>query len=139
MVTFKQPDGDALINTFQMVIDSPDVCEQFVKIWSEDVIPNLDKMNMEHVIQKTRECLRKIYPVLYADEFGLNLHKMTESTVADQYTMRKREELINSALRHGNPAIKVVTQPIEQLSSFRPFTIRENDFDVWYSQTAKND
>jgi hypothetical protein len=92
-----------------MVIDSPDICEQFVKIWSEDVIPNLDKMNVEHVIQKTRECLRKIYPVLYADEFGLNLYKITESAVADQYTMRKREELINSALRHGNPAIKVVT------------------------------
>jgi hypothetical protein len=80
-----------------------------VKIWSEDFLPNLDKMNMEHVIQKTRECLRKIYPVLYAEEFGLNLFSITDSAIGDQYLMRKREELLNSALRHGNPAIKTTT------------------------------
>jgi hypothetical protein len=54
-----------------------------VKIWSEDFLPNLDKMNMEHVIQKTRECLRKIYPVIYAEEFGLNLFSITDSAIGD--------------------------------------------------------
>lgn len=98
-----------MISTFQKVIDCPDILEQFVRVWSEDFTPNLDKMNIEHVIQKTRECLRKIYPVLYAEEFGLNLHTVTETAIGDQYTMRKREELLNSALKHGNPASKVIT------------------------------
>jgi hypothetical protein len=40
-------------------------------------------MNMEHVIQKTRECLRKIYPVIYAEEFGLNLQTVTDSAIGD--------------------------------------------------------
>ena len=65
------------------MIDCPDISEQFVRIWSEDFTPNLDKMNIEHVIQKTRECLRKIYPVLYAEEFGFNLHSITESAIGD--------------------------------------------------------
>lgn len=139
MITFKQPEGDALVSTFQKVLDSPDITELFVKIWCEDFLPNLDKMNIENVILKTRECLRKIYPVLYAEEFGLNHQNVTASAIGDQYMMRKREELLNSALKHGNSAIKTTTLPLEQLCSFRPFSIRENDFDVWYSQKAKSD
>jgi len=40
-------------------------------------------MNIDHVIQKTRECLRKIYPVLYAEEFGLSNHTVTDSANGD--------------------------------------------------------
>jgi hypothetical protein len=54
--------------------------------------------------------------------------------------MRKREELIKSALRFGNPQAKVkVDRPIETLTAFKPFTVRELDFEVWDSSEAKND
>ena len=72
-----------MISTFSKVLDCPDIAEQFVKIWSEDFLPNLDKMNIDHVIQKTRECLRKIYPVLYAEEFALEKHSVTDSAIGD--------------------------------------------------------
>ena len=54
--------------------------------------------------------------------------------------MRKREELLRSALRFGNPSAKVkVDKPIEAMTSFKPFTVRELDFEVWDSSQAKND
>lgn len=54
--------------------------------------------------------------------------------------MRKREELIRSALRFGNPSAKVkIDNPIESMTSFKPFTVRELDFEVWDSSQAKND
>jgi len=41
-------------------------------IWTEDVWNQLNakqKVNVEHVIFKTRDALRKLYPVTYADAF----------------------------------------------------------------------
>ena len=81
--TFRQPEGDANIVTFAQVMDCPDIYEGFAKIWSEDYCASIDKMNMEQVIAKTTECLRKICPITYADEFGFNLHTLTDSSVGD--------------------------------------------------------
>jgi 1,4-dihydroxy-2-naphthoyl-CoA synthase len=49
--------------------------------------------------------------------------------------MRNREELVKSALRYGHAQAKVkFDRPIETLSTFKPFTVRELDFEVWESQ-----
>mmetsp|Transcript_27366 Transcript_27366/g.20515 ORF Transcript_27366/g.20515 Transcript_27366/m.20515 type:complete len:84 (+) Transcript_27366:524-775(+) len=54
--------------------------------------------------------------------------------------MRKREELMQSALRYGIGTAKVkVNQPIENLTSFRPFTVRELEFEVWDTSRAKQE
>ena len=44
---------------------------------------------------------------------------------------------MKSALRYGNQTqTKIrVEKPIEQLSTFKPFTVREIDFQVWDSIT----
>lgn len=43
--------------------------------------------------------------------------------------MRNREELVKSALRYGHAQAKVkFDRPIEALSTFKPFTVRELDF-----------
>lgn len=46
--------------------------------------------------------------------------------------MRKREDLIKSALRFGssNPKTRF-DQPLEALTTFKPFTVRELEFEVW--------
>jgi hypothetical protein len=72
LVTFKKPEGDPLVPTFAKAMDSPDICELLVTVWSDDVLAQLtakQKMNVEHVMMKTCEYLRKIYPVIYADAF----------------------------------------------------------------------
>ena len=61
-----------MVNTFATCLDCPDIVEQIVPIWTEDVWSTLtanEKMNVENVILKTREFLRRLYPVIYADEF----------------------------------------------------------------------
>ncbi len=65
------------------MLDCPDIYEQFAKVWVEDYCQGIDKMNTEQVIAKTRECLTKIYPITYADEFAFSLHTLTDSSVGD--------------------------------------------------------
>jgi hypothetical protein len=63
-------------------------------------------MNVENVIQKTKDFLRRLYPVIYADEFRYRHSTSHHSAVGDQYLSRKREELIKSALRYNNSKAK---------------------------------
>lgn len=61
-----------MFTTFKRVFDSPDILEVFVPIWTEDVVNQLSsrmRMNVEHLIFKTKEVLRKLYPVTFADGF----------------------------------------------------------------------
>ena len=74
-------------------------------MWSEDVwagLNNKQKMNVELIVIKTREFVQKLYPVIYAEEFKFKTSNTTMSAAGDQYLMRKREELVKSALRFGN-------------------------------------
>lgn len=98
-------------------------------------------MNIEFLILKTKEFAKKVYPVIYSDEFHFRESQSTSSAAGDQYLMRKREELIKSALRYGNPQAKVkVDKPVESMTAFRPFTVKELDYDVWDTTTSvKND
>ena len=89
---------------------------------------------------KTKDFIQKLYPVLYADEFKFKESQTTYSAVGDQYLMRKREELLRSALRFGNTQAKQkADKPIEMLTTFKPFTVRELEFEVWDTSKAKND
>lgn len=54
--------------------------------------------------------------------------------------MRKR--LLLSALRHGAPAKggrAAIKEPIEDLTTFKPFNVRETNWEVWDVKEAKND
>lgn len=97
-------------------------------------------MNIEFIMLKTKEFIQKLYPVIYADEFKFKESDYTMSAAGDQYLLRKREELIKSALCYGNTASKVkVDKPLESMTTFRPFTVRELDFEVWDTKNAKQD
>ena len=139
IVSFKKPEGDPVITTFKRIFDAPDILETFVPIWVEDVINQLtsrQKMNVEHIIFKTKEALRKLYPVTYADTYSFSEATSTSSAAGDVQLSRNREELVKSALRYGHAQAKIkFDRPIEALSSFKPFTVRELDFEVWESHT----
>ena len=40
-------------------------------------------MNIEYIILKTKEVIRKLYPVLYAEEFQFKESSSTSSAVGD--------------------------------------------------------
>jgi hypothetical protein len=51
-----------------------------------------------------------------------------------------REELVKSALRYTNLASKFkADRPIEAITAFKPFTVRELDYQVWDLTQAKQD
>lgn len=53
---------------------------------------------------------------------------------------RKREELIRAALCYGNPQAKFkADRPLEALTTFKPFTVRELEFEVYNSRSNKQD
>mmetsp|Transcript_22870 Transcript_22870/g.22134 ORF Transcript_22870/g.22134 Transcript_22870/m.22134 type:complete len:327 (+) Transcript_22870:1169-2149(+) len=143
MGAFKHPEGDVIISTFPKVMNHPDFCEAMIKIFSEDFYVNLNnkqKLNVEYITNRTKEYIQRLYPVLYCEEFKYQESNPVESASGDQYLVRKREELIQSALRYGQPAAKIrVNQPLENLTSFKPFTVRELEFEIWDTQKAKQE
>ena len=61
------------------------------------------------------------------------------SACGDEAVYKQRKLLITSALKY-NPAKKIATlSPIEDLTSFRPFNVREIQFEVWDTSGAVND
>jgi len=52
-------------------------------------------------MQKSEEFVKRIYPLLYADEFKFNPADATASACGDPAFMQKRKQLIDAALRFG--------------------------------------
>jgi len=86
LLTFKKPEGDAIITSFAKILDCPDIVEILAPIWAEDVLNTLNskqKVNIEYIILKTKEVIRKLYPVLYAEEFQFKESSSTSSAAGD--------------------------------------------------------
>lgn len=84
--SLKHPEGDIIISSFSKIVDSPDICENLIRIWADDFwngINDKQKLNVEYVIQKTTEFIKKLYPVLYADEFQYKESNSVESASGD--------------------------------------------------------
>jgi hypothetical protein len=100
----KQPEGDIIISTFPKIIDSPDICETLIKVWSEDFWGPLNekqKSNVDVVMQKSTEFIKKLYPVIYSEAFKYKESNPVESASGDGELFYKREELVKAALRFG--------------------------------------
>jgi hypothetical protein len=83
--------------------------------------------------------LSKLYPVLFSYDFDIGHGtSTTDSAIGNktQYTLRK--ELIESALRYdpAKKGAKAVKQPLEELTQFKPFNVREIQFEVWDTRAA---
>ena len=86
MNSFRQPEGDVVISCFPRILDNPDICEQIIAIWSEDVWAQLNarqKLNVEFIMLKTKEYIQKLYPVIYSEEFKFKESDYTMSAAGD--------------------------------------------------------
>ena len=141
---FRKPAGDAVIASLPKIYDCPDIVEELTQIWTEDIQPLIDKRKMEisYIVTKTQECIARLYPILYADEFkGIEHSAATRSAAADPDLLASRKRLISSALRYKqvhNVRSQAQEAPCE-LTTFKPFSLRELEYDVWDTKRSKQD
>jgi hypothetical protein len=63
-----------------MLIDNPDICEAVINTWSDEVWTKINaaqKVDIRVIIQKAEDFIKRLYPLLYADEFKFNTHNST--------------------------------------------------------------
>ena len=68
----KQPAGNVVMSCFCKILDSPDLLETVVQVWTEDVYSTLNltqKKSVQLAMNKMEEVCNRIYPVLFSDGF----------------------------------------------------------------------
>ena len=134
---FKKPGGSVAMSCFPKIIDNIDILEQLVIVWQEDVIKPLSdaqKKSIQTPIQKTKEIIHRIYPVLFADEFKLYDSNHMDSVCFDEARCQLRKDMLQSAMRQGSTSKAAKPQrrkPLEEMTTFKPFNVRETQWEVW--------
>jgi hypothetical protein len=122
-------------------MDNIDIVENLAKIYKEDFWDKLkshDKENIELISYYSREVIDKLYPILYTEEFNITPLTATDSVCANPSKEKTRVELIDSALKFGVEGIRnAPIKSVDQLGSFKPFTIKELDVQVFDEQVTK--
>ena len=121
-------------------MDNIDILEVLVQVWQEDVMSTFSaaqKRSIALPIAKAKEIIHKIYPVLFADEFQLGESNYMESACFDEQLHQLRRDLLLSALREGARGKQGFKRPIEEMTTFKPFNVRETKWDVWDIKESK--
>ena len=112
--------------------------------WKEDITANLtgsNSRNMRYLIEEMKDFVSRLYPIIYAVDIRKQLDTdVTASICSDQEELRKRRELVKSALRFKKTGVreKPPKAPSE-LTEFTPFSIREYEYDIWDTTQARKD
>lgn len=128
----RQPAGNVAISTFPHIIDNPDILEIFVTCWEVAYKGIKDKFNVQNIADEAKEMIWRVYPILFADgENDFHLSHPTDSAVGNPLKYENRLALINSALKYDSKTAKSTKlKPIEEQTSFKPFNVREINFEV---------
>mmetsp|Transcript_16478 Transcript_16478/g.25431 ORF Transcript_16478/g.25431 Transcript_16478/m.25431 type:complete len:283 (-) Transcript_16478:25-873(-) len=143
---FRKPAGDVIISCFPMIYDNPDIVEVLTEAWVEDVQPLINQnkqFDLPFITEKMKQFVSRLYPVLYSEEFKGIEYTGTTKTVAgsDKKVLDKRRELIEAALRFapGYTVKKKAAKRPSELTTFKPFSVRELEFSVWDTTKSKHD
>ena len=140
MGNFKQPGGSVVLSCFPKLVDNIDILEVLVQVWAEDVLAGMSAANKKSIqapMAKAKEIIHKIYPVLFADEFQLNESNYMESSCFDESRHALRRDLLLSAMREGVRGRPAAKRPLEEMTTFKPFNVRETKWDVWDVKESK--
>jgi hypothetical protein len=77
---FSKPSGDVVITSFPRIYDNPDIVEELVTYWVNRAVPEITKANelgIDLIIKKMEDFVKKIYPVLFSEEFMMTEHTNT--------------------------------------------------------------
>jgi len=129
----RQPGGNVAIASFPHIIDNPEIIEIFVAHWWEifNKMTAKEKFNVQVISDAAKEQIWRIYPILFSDgENSFPLGHPTDSSIGDLNKYENRKNLIISALKFDSNLKKNKMKPIEEQTSFKPFNVREINFDV---------
>ena len=131
-----------MLSCFPKLVDNIDLLEVLVQVWTEDVVSSFSAQQKKSIalpIAKAKELIHKIYPVLFADEFQLHESNYMESACYDASLYQMRRELLLSAMREGSQSRgkQGYRKPIEEMTTFKPFNVRETKWDVWDIKESK--
>lgn len=94
MGKFKQPAGDVVLSCFPKIIDNIDILEILVTVWNEDIVSKMkaaERMTIDIPIKAACDIIKKIYPVLFADEFGMSEKTQMSSLVFNEHRYKLRK------------------------------------------------
>ena len=92
------------------------------------------KRDVNYIMDRTKEFIHRLYVVIYSEAMDLNPLNFSNSVCGSEDKLEIRKKLINSALRFNNTKIQGSTRDTtapEELTAFKPFTLREIEFEVW--------
>lgn len=132
-----------VIATFPRIYDSPDILEELATIWAEDFKKQVEsKINdVDFIMTRSKEIVCRLYPIFFSEEFKDLVASPTSSSAGDIGLVEKRKKLLQSALRFGaihQVKTKVSEAPYD-LTVFKPFNVRELEYDVWDTSRSKSD
>jgi hypothetical protein len=83
-------------------------------------------------MKKMEDIVTRLYPVIFSDGFAYRESNACESACGNPTLLELRKNLVTTALRFNSANAKTkVTTPPETLTKFRPFNIKEIEFDIW--------
>lgn len=119
------PECDVLLSCFSKIMDEPDVQEAMTKVWKEDVVDKCSAKEptaqLDHFKKNAEEFAKKLWPVFYAD----------------QIVVKSTQPLKDLTLATLRPELAKKSQRPEDMASFKPFNIKELEFDVFDSFDAQ--
>lgn len=132
----KQPSGNITMSCFNKILDCLDILEVVAQVYHEDhyqLMSVLQKKQITNHMKTAEDYATRIYPIIFADGFGYTASNRTETAVANQTKYELRKKLVLHALKFNNDKARgaKITQPPEQLTTFKPFNIREIEYEVW--------
>jgi hypothetical protein len=83
-----------------------------------------------------QDVVSRMYPIFFSTEFQ---YQSSNFTCSHSALLATRKRLVKAALLTANAKVKGKTERIEELTSFRPFNVRELNFDVCDDSEAKFD
>jgi hypothetical protein len=145
---FYKPPGDNVIASLPTIYNCPDIVEELSSIWTEDIQPLIENhkrnLDIDYIVTKTKETISRLYPILYSNEFKNILNgNQTSSAVGQPELLEKRKALIQAALRyeqiHSVASKNKALKGPSDLTEFKPFSLKELDYDVWDTSRSKQD
>lgn len=130
-----QPPSNIMMSCFNKILDCPDILEVVVQVWKEDYFDKYtitQKKSIKEAKMRAEEFAIRIYPILFSDSFQYFASRRTETAAGNEQLLKHRKELVLHALRFNNDrATKKVPTAPEQMTTFKPFSIKEIEYEVW--------
>jgi hypothetical protein len=109
------------------MLDSVDILEVVAYCYERDYKPRPGtRVEISTCTSRAEEYAKMLYPVIFSEEFQYDVSQRWMSKVHNKTEYEKRRSLLDAAFKKVQTGAHLKT-----LTSFRPFNIREIEYDIW--------